>query len=188
MKTTLDEEIKRISEAIDTEIEPEKEDFKPISEEEMGDFQTEIDEKNMELLPENQLEYEIPKTNKKKKRKKKNRTVDLHARFTPEEAEKIGRDRELTGMKPGEYMRHRMLEDVSFTVIDRDALAENTRELVFLKAEVGRIGGLIKSIIKPNEGNPHFTEEALGKIIDAVNDLNELKGQIQKAVNRKWPS
>ena len=127
MKMTLDEEIKRISEGVDTENESKDKGFKPVSEEDMAVFHSKIDEKSRDLYPENELEYEIPKTSKKKRRKKKNRTVDLHARFTPEEAERIDRYQEAVGMRPGEYMRHRMLGDVEFVVIDRELLAENTR-------------------------------------------------------------
>lgn len=184
MKLSLDEEIKKISDEINTE----NEDFKGVSVEEMTNLRPGFDVKTVELRPEKELNFEIPKTKKKTKRKKKNRNVDLHARFTQEEAEKIREDREKVGMKPGEYMRHRMLADVDFVVIERDLIAENTKEVILLKAEIGKIGGILKSCIKPNEGNPHLTEEDLAQIKSAVNSLEQLKGQIQRAVNKKWQS
>lgn len=188
MKMTLDEEIKRISEGVDTETESKDKDFKPVSEEDMANFQTEIDEKSIDLRPENELEYEIPKTNKKKKRKKKNRTVEIHARVTPEEAEKIRRDMESVRMRPGEYVRHRLLGDVDFIVADSDLLAEYTRASLLLKAELGKVGGLLKLCVIKNKENPLCTEEDLKEIMSMVKRLARLEGQIQRAVNRKWQS
>ena len=184
MKMTLDEQIKRIS----GEFDKEKDDFQPITVDDMANSIPKIDEKTIEMRPEKDLEFEIPKVNPKKKRKKKNRTVDMHARFTPEEAEKIQRERESVGMRPGEYIRHRMLGDVEFVVIDRDLLVEYVKSILLLKGEVGKIGGLLKLCIKRNEDNPLLTEADLDEIKGAIKSLARLEGQIQRAVNRKWQS
>lgn len=121
----------------------------------------------------------------KKTRRKLNRNTEIRARFTDEEVKIIEEKIKKSGLRKGEFIRKCLLEK-EIKEIDPAAIYSNVDALLELKSEIGKVGGLLKSFIKPNLNNYNVTKEEMDSIKKSLNDLENLKIKIDREVKKKW--
>jgi len=126
---------------------------------------------------------EADKINERRPKQKLGRDYQFKTRLTKEEAE-IFLDRvKKSRLKQGEFMRQIMLnEEVNiYTVTELDEQA--FVKIMEMASDLGRIGGLIKGTVIANKDNfSVFTADDKEKFEKEIRELNELKEEMQKAV------
>ena len=124
----------------------------------------------------------------KQKGPNRRRNREIHVRFTEEEYQKFLTRCEAAGMSGAVCLRYlavngRISVDPRQKDMDEKLLAIHTA-LHELKAEIGRIGGMLKMVIKPNEGQRELKPEEWADLIQAIRDVGSMKKQVGKAMER----
>ena len=115
---------------------------------------------------------------KKRKRKGAGRTNQVMTRLTDSELVTLQRRISKSGLAQGEYLRNAAL--YSQIVIAEHSVADVALldELALIRAELGRQGGLLKMIIKPNEGRRELAPEEWSKLIEWIRNVEKTKKRL----------
>lgn len=120
----------------------------------------------------------------KKKRKSLGRKKQIMTRLTDAELQQFQRRVKKSGLSQGEYLRSAALtgqivinerSEIDVAILD---------EIVKIRAELGRQGGLLKMVIKPNEGQRELAPEEWAALIQAVRGMEKTKEQIGDIMGR----
>jgi hypothetical protein len=106
----------------------------------------------------------------KKRSEKRKRNPRITVRFSPEEIKKIEKKANQCSIPPSTYLRKTGLEEKIKTTFDSQVVLE----LGKLRAEVGRLGGLIKAWLSPHQQDIGTTPESKEYLIDNKPVLKEL--------------
>ena len=114
----------------------------------------------------------------RKKRKSKGRTNQIMTRLTDAELVQFQRRVKKSGLAQGDFLRSAALNGQ--IVIEEHSVSDVAMldELAMIRAELGRQGGLLKMIIKPNEGQRELAPEEWAELIAAVRDLEKMKKRL----------
>lgn len=154
---------------------------------ESGGEETVSAEKILEMVPEIPEPLPEPAHPKKQLKKKRIRSVQVMTRLTPEEAEKFHKRVEATGQTQADYIRSAILTgQIKELPTGREDIQELIKELSSIKGNLGKIGGLMKSIIKPNQDNEAITPEEWQMLKKELNNLHRLQKNLEKELNKIW--
>ena len=135
-----------------------------------------------ELLAGDQTPAEEEDTGKKKRKKRKSlgRNNQIMTRLTDSELVKFQSRVRKSGLPQGEYLRSAAL--TGKIIIEERNVADVAMldELAMIRAELGRQGGLLKMVIKPNEGQRELAPDEWAALIAAVKDLETMKERVRK--------
>ncbi len=98
----------------------------------------------------------MPEPEKKKKSDKRKRTLIIPVRVTPEEKKEIELKSKKCSLAASTYLRTVGLEKRIKSTFDSQVLIE----LAKLRAELGRLGGLVKAWLSPKQTDMGVTPEA----------------------------
>lgn len=114
----------------------------------------------------------------RKKRKSLGRTNQIMTRLTDAELVQFQRRVKKSGLAQGDFLRSAALNGQ--IVIEDHSVADVAMldELAMIRAELGRQGGLLKMIIKPNEGQRELAPAEWAELIAAVRDLEKMKKRL----------
>lgn len=145
--------------------------------EELKEIEAEIEEADA-LLASDQEPAAEPTGKQRKKRKSKGRTNQIMTRLTDAELTQFQRRVKKSGLAQGEYLRSVAL--TGKVVIEERSMADVALldELALIRAELGRQGGLLKMVIKPNEGQRQLAPEEWAELIEAVRDMEKMKKRL----------
>ncbi len=121
-------------------------------------------------------EQPAPKvSSKRKKRKSLGRTNQIMTRLTDSELTQFNRRVRKSGLAQGDFIRSAVLNGK--IVIEENNVTDVAvlDELAMIRAELGRQGGMLKMIIKPNEGQRELTPDEWAELIGAIRDLDDMK-------------
>ena len=115
---------------------------------------------------------------KRRERQGLGRTNQVKIRLTDTELMQLQRRVDRAGTSQGEFLRRAALEGQ--IVIRENGIADMTviDELELLRSELGRQGGLLKMVIKPNEGQRELNPGEWNELISAVREMETLKRQL----------
>lgn len=120
-------------------------------------------------------EVEKPQNTPQKKSRSLGRTNQVKCRLTDSELEKFHKRVEKSGVPQGEFVRSAVLTG-RIVVKERSVVdVALLDELALLRAELGKQGGMLKMVIKPNEGQRKLNPEEWNKLIDTIRDIEILK-------------
>lgn len=113
-----------------------------------------------------------------KKRRSMGRTHQIHTRLSDKELAQFTRRVEKSGLPQGEYIRRAVLNNE--VVIDEHSAVDIAilDALSVIQAEIGRQGGMLKMLIKPNEGQRELAPEEWRTLIAAIKDLESAKNMV----------
>ena len=117
---------------------------------------------------------------------RRNRNIDIHIKVSETEYAAFCRRLEETGMTQTNFLIQAALN--SEIVVDNsrrelcDQIKEFNMELRGIRAEVGKIGGLLKMVIKPNEGQRTLNQDEWDSLIHMVASLKILKKKITRTM------
>lgn len=124
----------------------------------------------------------------KNKEKQRKRSNQIMTRLTDEELATFKSRVESTGQSQADFIRSAILMgQINELPKTTPELIELNRNLEHLKANIGKIGGLLKAAIKPNEKNP-LVQDELDLIKEEIKELKDLQKQIRKELNNIWLS
>lgn len=114
----------------------------------------------------------------RRKRQSLGRINQVKMRLTDTELMRLQRRVEKAGISQGEFLRHAALEGQ--IVIKESGVTDMVviDELELLRSELGRQDGLLKMVIKPNEGQRKLNPGEWNELISAVREIEALKKQI----------
>ena len=116
-----------------------------------------------------------------KGRKNSGRTNQVKLRLTDEELARLQRRIKKAGIPQGEYLRNMALTG-SIVVREEPPLnVELLDELALIRAELGRLGGLLKMIVRPNEGRRELSPKEWNELIAAIRWLEKVKKRMEEA-------
>lgn len=146
--------------------------------EELKEIQAESEEADALLASAQEPAAETAGKKQRKKRKSKGRTNQIMTRLTDVELTRFQRRVKTSGLAQGEYLRSVAL--TGKVVIEERSMADVALldELAMIRAELGRQGGLLKMIIKPNEGQRQITPSEWDELIQAVRDMEKMKQRL----------
>lgn len=113
-----------------------------------------------------------------KKRKGLGRSVQIKTRLTETEERAFQQRVEKSGLPQGDFIRKAILEG---QIIIEDAGVTNIAlldELAWIRAELGRQGGLLKMVIKPNMGQRELAPEEWDQLIETIQNFEEIKKRL----------
>lgn len=147
--------------------------------EDLKEIQAEIEEADalvastQELAPEGTSEKK-----QRRKRKSSGRTNQIMTRLTDSELTQFQRRVKKSGLAQGEYLRSVAL--TGKVVIEEHSVADVAllEELALIRAELGRQGGLLKMVIKPNEGQRQLAPAEWDELIQTVRDMEKMKKRL----------
>lgn len=155
--------------------EPEPEEQAPTEEENQWAEQVMLQE-----LQELQKPEEPKEEKPKKQRKTLGRTNQIKTRLTDSELEKFQRRVKKSKLTQGDYIRTAVLNN-KIIVNERSELdVAILDELAAIRAELGRQGGMLKMIIKPNEGQREIAPAEWEELIAAIHYIEETKKRFQE--------
>lgn len=117
---------------------------------------------------------------KPKKRKSLGRTNQIMTRLTDAELKTFQSRVKKSGLAQGEYLRSVALtgqvvinerSEIDIAILD---------ELAKIRAELGRQGGLLKMVIKPNEGQRELAPEEWAELIGTVREMEKARDLVSK--------
>lgn len=114
----------------------------------------------------------------RKKRKSLGRKHQVKTRLTDAELQQFQNRLKKSGLSQGEYLRSAALTG---QIVIRESDPTNIAlldELALIRAELGRQGGMLKMIIKPNEGQRELAPDEWAALIQAVRDVEKMKGRL----------
>lgn len=144
---------------------------------ELKEIEAEIEEADA-LLASSKEPAAEPTGKQKRKRKSLGRTNQIKTRLTDAEMVQFQRRVKKSGLAQGEYLRSVAL--TGKVVIEERSMADVALldELALIRAELGRQGGLLKMIIKPNEGQRELAPAEWAELIEAVRDMEKMKKRL----------
>lgn len=114
------------------------------------------------------------------------RNSNIHIKVTPQEHELFKARVAQSGMTMTNYILRCTLQDETQPPVNTRPIVENIeslqKQLLDLMAEVGRQGGMLKMMIKPNEGQRTLRPEEWDALIQATQDQNRIKRKIEKTL------
>lgn len=126
----------------------------------------------------------------KQLRSRRKKTKQVLVRFSPEDQEKLLQRVAKTGLTTSEFMRQAALTSRIVLPSNLELLASIDDQLNALAAEIGRQGGMLKMIVKPNKGmrelHPEEWEEltsAIRKLKYAQRDINTMREELKNVHN-----
>lgn len=146
--------------------------------EELLEIQAEIEEADALLASSQEPAPEGTGKKQRRKRKSSGRTNQIMTRLTDSELTQFQRRVKKSGLAQGEYLRSVAL--TGKVVIEERGMADVALldELAMIRAELGRQGGLLKMVIKPNEGQRQLAPEEWAALIEAVRDMEKMKKRL----------
>lgn len=119
-----------------------------------------------------------PTGRQRKRRNSIGRTNQIKTRLTDTELVQFHRRLKKSGLAQGEFLRNAAL--TGQIVIEEHSVADVAMldELAMIRAELGRQGGLLKMIIKPNEGQRKLAPEEWGELISEIRDMEKIKKRL----------
>lgn len=145
--------------------------------EELKEIQAEIEEADA-LLASSQKPAAEAAGKQRKKRKSLGRKNQVMIRLTDAELVQFQRRVKKSGLSQGDFLRSAALNGQ--IVIEDHSVADVAMldELAMIRAELGRQGGLLKMVIKPNEGQRELAPAEWAELIGAVRDLEKMKKRL----------
>lgn len=145
---------------------------------ELLEIQAEIEEADALLASSQEPAPEGTGKKQRRKRKSSGRTNQIMTRLTDSELTQFQRRVKKSGLAQGEYLRSVAL--TGKVVIEERSMADVALldELAMIRAELGRQGGLLKMVIKPNEGQRQLAPEEWAALIEAVRDMEKMKKRL----------
>ena len=125
-----------------------------------------------------------PENPKRKKTSGRRRPIQVHIRLSPEEHENLRRRIARTGLSQNEFLRRAALTgriQIEERSLSNMAILD---ELELLRAEIGRQGGLLKMVIKPNEGQRELAPEEWKELVQTIRDIEQLTKKLGKLGER----
>lgn len=114
------------------------------------------------------------------------RNSNIHIKVTPQEHELFKARVAQSGMTMTNYILRSTLQDGTLPPMNTQPMVESIeslqKQLLDLMAEVGRQGGMLKMVIKPNEGQRTLRPEEWDALIQATQDQNRIKRKIEKTL------
>ncbi len=113
------------------------------------------------------------------------RCYSLHLRFTPAEYVKFERRVEESGLSKNAFGLQAVLN--SQIVIEtgtRDAIMALYQELKDTKAELGRQGGMLKMVIKPNKDQRALHPEEWDALIQSYGKMEKTKKKVEETIEK----
>jgi len=107
-------------------------------------------------------------------------TNQIKTRLTDEQLEKFEERVIKSGLSQSEFVRRAVLQN-KIVIKERSPVeVALLDEVSLLRADLGRQGGLLKMIIKPNEGRRELVPDEWNELISAVRDIEKLTNRIAK--------
>lgn len=143
---------------------------------------TELENQWAEKILTDELREQSSPADKKprKKRKSLGRTNQVIIRLTDAEKEKFRNRVEASGLAQGDFLREMAIKGKVVIKERSQADVALMTELGYLRAELGRQGGLLKMVIKPNEGQRQLAPEEWAKLISTIDDLEDMKKRLKE--------
>lgn len=120
---------------------------------------------------------------KKQKRKSQGRFNAVMTRFTDAELARFRQRVQRSGLTQSEFLRRAALTG-KIVIEERDPISiAILDDLELIRAELGRQGGMLKMVIKPNEGQRQLVPEEWDELIRTVRYLENTKkrlGQLEE--------
>lgn len=114
----------------------------------------------------------------KRKRKSMGRVNQIKTRLTDSELVQFQRRLQKSGMSQGDFIRQAVLTgQVTVREIDPTLIAL-LDEMERVRAELGRQGGMLKMLIRPNEGQRTLNPEEWDKLIAVIRYMEKTKDMI----------
>ena len=114
------------------------------------------------------------------------RDSNIHIKVTPQEHELFKARVAQSGMTMTNYILRCTLQDNALPPVNTQSIVESIeslqKQLLDLMAEVGRQGGMLKMVIRPNEGQRTLRPEEWDALIQATQDQNRIKRKIEKTL------
>ena len=114
------------------------------------------------------------------------RSSNIHIKVTPQEHDQFKKRVDQSGMTMTNYILRATLQEGTLTPVNAQPIVESIeslqKQLLDLMAEVGRQGGMLKMVIKPNEGQRTLRPEEWDALIQATQDQNRIKRKIEKTL------
>lgn len=114
----------------------------------------------------------------RKKRKGLGRTNQIKTRLTDGELRQFQSRVKKSGLPQGEFLRSAALTGQIVIQENNPADIALLDELALIRAELGRQGGMLKMIIKPNEGQRELAPDEWAALIQAVRDMERMKNRL----------
>lgn len=135
------------------------------------------------ITPDQEPERVKP-TPKKKKPSGRRRPNQIHLWLSDAEYEQLQRRVARTNLCQNEFIRQATLTGRIQIVEQGYEHLALLDELEALRAEIGRQGGLLKMIIKPNEGQRELAPEEWNELIQTIRDLEHFKKRLGELESR----
>ncbi len=108
------------------------------------------------------------------------RNNEIHVWVSDAELTRLRRRVQRSGLNQSEFLRKAALNG-KIVIEERDPVSiALLDEMELIRAELGRLGGLLKMIIKPNEGQRQLAPEEWSELIQAVRFLENTKKRLGK--------
>lgn len=115
----------------------------------------------------------VPSEKEKRKRKSDGYVNEVKTRFTDGELARFRRRVQRSGLNQSEFMRRAALTG-KIVIDEKDpVLVELLDELTLLRNELGRQGGMLKMLIKPNEGQRELAPGEWSDLMKAIRNLKD---------------
>ena len=159
-----------------------------------GTFEIEVDDvpgfpldELEQLIPEIPSEPSEPKPFKNPPKKRK-RSVQIMTRLTPEEDEIFKERVAKSGQTQADFIRSAILtgEIKELPKMDDQQMLQLNENLLSIKGNLGKIGGLLKSMIKPQAENELISERDWYEIKKIIKVLQKEQKHIEKEVSKIW--
>jgi len=129
-------------------------------------------------------EEDTPDTAPSKPRRGLGRNNQIMTRFSDAELARFRRRVQHSGLNQSEFLRRAALNG-KIEIEERDpARVAILDELEFIRAELGRQGGMLKMVIKPNEGQRMLAPEEWAELIQAIRYLENTKTLLKHMEDR----
>ena len=137
-----------------------------------------------EEKPQIKVEYCIPVKTKRKCQRK--RSIGVYCQMTNEEYVKLKKLTEESGMSQSEFIRKKIFTDVPGWNQMNSELKGKFRELnenlQSIRCEMGKMGGMLKMTIRPNEEQKALNPQDWKFFITLLHDIEYMKKRISKTL------
>lgn len=116
----------------------------------------------------------------RKRRGSSGRHRQIKFRVTPEEYARIHQRVEKSGLRQGDFLRQAALtERIILPQID-PVMLQIDDNLEYLVAELGRQGGMLKMVVKPNKGQRELNPQEWEDLVHAIRNLQYAQTELAK--------
>ena len=136
------------------------------------------EEKMAEQLLAKEEPAAAPAEKRKKARPSLGRTNQIKTRLTDSELVQLQRRIKKSGLTQGDFIRNAVLNEQIVIVEQSYADLAMLDDLTKIRAELGRQGGLLKMIVKPNEGQRELAPDEWAALIAAIRNMEQLTRRI----------